>query len=317
MAIKSFFVSLVLSSFLVSCQTGPFDFRDNGEKTNQTRPQTQSNKGKVEIPVDPSPKYVDTHDRKKPFRPKLGLVLGPGIAHSFAHIGLLKELLNEDIPVEVVVGMGWSSIIAKEYVSQGSLHGLEWKASRSENLKSLSSLGFWKKTYTEKKVEDVKLLTDELLSDSQQNKKYSSFLCPIYSLKSQKVAFVKENKFEICAAVPPLFNPGFDHSPYIMGSKEAYGAALELGAEKVIYVDVLKDSALWEDNKTYLTGASYWYWTLVKQKLKEDQDSFDKVISIRSLKTDLLNFDNILNDVRAGQTSGKKLVRFLKEEYQY
>lgn len=312
MATKSFFVSLVLSLFLASCQTSPFEMRSEEKK------QTKAHSDQQDLePIQQPPKHIDTYDKDKPFRPKIGLVLGPGLAHSFAHIGLLKELLREDIPIEVVVGMGWSSIVAKEFATQGSLHGLEWKASRSENLKNLSNLGFWKKTFAEKEVQDVKVIMNELLSDSKPNSEHSTFACPIYSLKNQKVAFVKDKGFEICAAVPPLFNPGLNYSPYIMGSKDALEAALNLGAEKIIYINVLEDSSLWGENKTYLTGASYWYWTLVKHKLKEDQDSYDKVVSIRSLKTDLLDFNNILNDVRAGELSGKKLVKFLKAEYQY
>ena len=103
-----------------------------------------------------------------------------------------------------------------------------------------------------------------------------------------------------------------------MGSKESLEMAKEMGAEKVIYVNVLTPLDLWGSKKNYINGSSYWYWTLAQAQLVEDSKEFDKVISVRIREHyGLLDFGKMLDLVSRGETAGRDLVDFLKSEYQY
>jgi hypothetical protein len=314
MEIKNLFVLLLLSSTLLSClQTPNFDLRPDGsKKESEQKPKDEEAQDQTLI------KDVETFDRSKPFRPKLGLVLGPGLALSFAHIGVLKKLIESEIPIHAIVGMGWGSFTAVEFASEGSVHGLEWRASRSSELKELSSLSFWKSTFDEKGVQDLKIVSKTLLSSTQTRNSHAKFSCSLYSIKLGKVVFSKHKGFEVCGAVPPLFNPGKTYSPFIMGSKEALQAAKDLGAEKVIYIDVLTPLDLWASKKNYINGSSYWYWTLAQAQLLEESKAFDKVTRVQiSEPYGLLDFSKVLDFVTMGEASGRDLVKFLKSEYQY
>lgn len=314
MEIKNLFVLSLLSVVFVSClQTPGFDLRSEKSKTSVGE-NAKDGEATETAPIND----VENFDRSKPFRPKLGLVLGPGLARSFVHVGVLKKIVEAEIPIQAVIGMGWSTFPAVEYSSEGSVHGLEWRASRSNDLKELASLGFWKSTFDEKSVGDLKAVSKTLLTSTQTKNSHAKFSCSLYSSKLGKVVFSKHKNFEVCAAVPPLFNPGKNYAPFVMGSNESLKAAKDLGAEKVIYIDVLKPIDLWGDKKSYVNGSSYWYWTLAQAQLAEDSVNFDKVISVRSRESySLLDFGKILDLVTMGESAGDELVEFLKREYQY
>lgn len=68
----------------------------------------------------PAPKVVPP--------PKIGLVLGGGGARGFAHIGVLRVLEQEKIPVDLIVGTSVGSLIGALYAAEPNTFELEWKA---------------------------------------------------------------------------------------------------------------------------------------------------------------------------------------------
>jgi len=60
--------------------------------------------------------------------PRIALVLGGGGARGFAHIGVLRVLEQEKIPIDLVVGTSVGSLIGALYASEPNTFELEWKA---------------------------------------------------------------------------------------------------------------------------------------------------------------------------------------------
>lgn len=70
--------------------------------------------------------------QEKPVRPKIALVLSGGGAKGFAHIGVLKVLEKEGIPIDLIVGTSMGSLV-------GGIYSLGYNASELEELvKSLN-----------------------------------------------------------------------------------------------------------------------------------------------------------------------------------
>ena len=65
-------------------------------------------------------------------RPKVALVLSGGGARGFAHIGVLRVLQREHIPVDIVVGTSMGSVIGGAWAAGASLHDLEHMATRTD-----------------------------------------------------------------------------------------------------------------------------------------------------------------------------------------
>lgn len=58
-------------------------------------------------------------------RPKIGLVLGGGAARGFAHVGVIRALEQEKIPIDLIVGTSVGSLIGALYADKPSSFDLE------------------------------------------------------------------------------------------------------------------------------------------------------------------------------------------------
>ena len=63
-------------------------------------------------------------ERKSP--PKIALVLGGGAARGFAHVGVIRVLEQEKIPIHMIVGTSVGSLIGALYASDPNSFNLEW-----------------------------------------------------------------------------------------------------------------------------------------------------------------------------------------------
>ena len=60
--------------------------------------------------------------------PIVALVLGEGIARSYAHVGVIKAFEEEGIPIHLVVGSGMGGLMGALYANKKSANDLEWHA---------------------------------------------------------------------------------------------------------------------------------------------------------------------------------------------
>jgi NTE family protein len=63
-----------------------------------------------------------------PPMPRVGLVLGGGAARGFAHIGVIRVLEQEKIPIDLIVGSSVGSLIGALYAQKRDVFDLEWTA---------------------------------------------------------------------------------------------------------------------------------------------------------------------------------------------
>jgi NTE family protein len=61
-------------------------------------------------------------------RPRIGLVLGGGGARGFAHVGVIRALEQEKIPIDLIVGTSVGSLIGALYAHERNSFELEWTA---------------------------------------------------------------------------------------------------------------------------------------------------------------------------------------------
>ncbi len=61
-------------------------------------------------------------------RPKIALVLGGGAARGFAHVGVIRALEQEKVPIDMIVGTSVGSLIGAIYAYDANSFDLEWTA---------------------------------------------------------------------------------------------------------------------------------------------------------------------------------------------
>jgi NTE family protein len=108
----------------------------------------------------------------KNIEPKIALVLGGGSAKGFAHVGVIRVLEQEKIPIHTIIGTSAGSLIGGIYASNPDSFQLEWTAFKIDKNDILdfsiiySKLGpvqgiklesFIEQTVKVKKVEDTKI----------------------------------------------------------------------------------------------------------------------------------------------------------------
>src|SRR3989338_4906831 len=57
--------------------------------------------------------------------PKIGLVLSSGAAKGEAHVGVMKAIIEKDIPVSMIAGTSAGAIVGAYFASRGNVDGLE------------------------------------------------------------------------------------------------------------------------------------------------------------------------------------------------
>lgn len=67
-----------------------------------------------------------------PPKPKIALVLGGGAARGFAHVGVIRALEQEKIPIDMVVGTSVGGLIGAIYAADANSFDLEWTAFQLE-----------------------------------------------------------------------------------------------------------------------------------------------------------------------------------------
>ena len=67
-----------------------------------------------------------------PPKPRIALVLGGGAARGFAHVGVIRALEQEKIPIDLVVGTSVGSLIGAIYAADLKSFELEWTAFQLE-----------------------------------------------------------------------------------------------------------------------------------------------------------------------------------------
>jgi NTE family protein len=85
-------------------------------------------------------------------KPKVALVLGGGAARGFAHIGVIRALEQEKIPIDLIVGTSVGSLIGAIYANDKNSFELEWTAFMLEKdsifdygiMNAFSGMGFAK-----------------------------------------------------------------------------------------------------------------------------------------------------------------------------
>jgi NTE family protein len=108
----------------------------------------------------------------------IGLALSSGGSRGLAHIGVLKVLIEENIPVDMVAGTSAGALF-------GSLYALGWNAEQlvgfADELKAATKLSNWDFNFPPRTaLVKGKIARDKLIANWVENKDFEDTLTPIY-----------------------------------------------------------------------------------------------------------------------------------------
>jgi NTE family protein len=178
-------------------------------------------------------------------RPKVGLILGGGAARGYAHLGVLKKLENENIPIDFIIGTSIGALIGAIYAS-GNDVGKLFKDAKEINLLRLIRL-------IDLKVPQKGLTKGEKIERYLSNyikNDFSDLDIPLYIVTTdiktgKEIIFSEGNVIKAVRAsisIPIIFEPVEFHGAKLVDGSiinfDARNLAFRLGADVVIVSDV-------------------------------------------------------------------------------
>ena len=185
---------------------------------------------------------------------KIGLALGGGGARGLAHIGILKVLQREQIPIDVISGTSMGGIVGAMYAVGQSIEQMEAEATKRGEIGQIF------------KLIDLRLMGSGLLGGNRIKKLLAEMLGADTTFADLRLPFavvsvdyisgrevvLKEGKLvdavRATMSVPGVFEPVELNGCHLLDGgvldNVPVGVARDLGAEKVIAVDVLPNFRL-------------------------------------------------------------------------
>lgn len=178
-------------------------------------------------------------------RPKVGLILGGGAARGYAHIGVLKKLEEENIPIDFIIGTSIGALIGAIYASGNDLEKI---------IKDVRDINFLKLI----KMLDLNIPQKGFIKGDKIEKFLSSYMkndfnelkIPLYVIatdikRGREIIFSNGSVTKAVRAsisIPVVFEPvEFQNTKLVDGSIidfDAVDLAIKLGADIVIISDV-------------------------------------------------------------------------------
>ncbi|MFH4416294.1 MAG: patatin-like phospholipase family protein [Neisseriaceae bacterium] len=256
----------------------------------------------------------------KPYKGvKIGLALGAGGAKGFAHIGVIKVLQENGIPVRIVVGTSAGSVVGVLYA-----YGFDAKAIQ----RILTDVGFalmdFDLSFTGfiqgKKLKELVNRSINHLPLEALSKKFGVVATDFSSgdtiLLTQGDA---GQAVRASSSIPAIFKPAeIAGRLYVDGGLSApvpVSQARRLGADVVIAVDISSHPA--EQGALY--QPSSWFSTidhsisiLINKQVEGELKKADVVIQPKLSSTEFLNFFSMASTIEAGERAARRALPKIK-----
>ncbi len=330
MKIASVLVFSVLMFMIQGCQTAPPTKRPPPKLG--ARPPIGLPPKTVEIDDEPDapipPASTPPTSQEETFRPppaetarKVAVILGPGGAKSFAHVGVLKALQQQRIPIEKVVGLEWGALMGGLFAIKGTTHDVEWKLYKMEQQNLLQPKGFFSRKGDENSLSVMEGFFNDVFGREEISKARLPFACPARPLSGGAVAWQKTGPFKEavkrCLGYPPVFKAQGNFFAGASQATEAVELLVKEGYNVIILVNVLGSAmpvaqeAL-GDNLNYVI-----LWQEVKRAIVETSRLNIDTISVDTSGVPVNSFGAKKDLILLGEAAGKKAASMLIDKYSF
>ncbi len=269
-------------------------------------------------PPEIPPKTYPQFDTSVPKEPKVGLILGPGGSKTLAHIGVLKNLEEQGIPIDAIVGYEWGALIGGLYALKGKTNTIQWQLKKLKP-SHLPSKSLFSGRISPKSIDVMKDFLKKAFRKSRNQDSKVSFTCPILNLKTHKVQWeyydLLTNMLSRCLPFPPYFKPT---ETWVAAPLDLKEAALKLRQKKIdiiIYVNVLAGKTILKHNNYKDYFPSHILWLELKKQRREAEQYVDEIIDIPLRSIGLIDYNAHNATVKFGYRKSLRSVQRIKSKY--
>lgn len=250
---------------------------------------------------------------------KVGLVLGGGAALGIAHVGVLKVIERERIPVDLIVGVSAGSLIGGAYASGRTAKDLENVAG------NLTWAMFGKPTMSKLGLVSnnrLKVFFDEQFGEITFENLAIPFIAVSADIRTGKKILIRKGLLskavQASAAIPVIFSPVYiDGVPNVDGGVAdnlPVDVAKEEGCDVVIAVDVLEKQNPEREPKNIFEMILSTIYILIESHSREHQKRADILICPDTSFSFYTSLEDSEKLITAGETATKKAVDNIKRK---
>jgi NTE family protein len=321
MEIKNSFYTLVLISlfFALGCE----HIETRREEQNKTPPQVKVEPGQAlptnQIPVTQAPPD-STVTTALPQAPQpilgkalpVGVFLGPGAMRSYAEIGVLRALQRAQIPIVVIGGLEWGSIVGASYALGHGANEVEWEMMKLKK-EELPNSTFLNRELKPKDPQELFNFLTTVFGSKDLTSGTIPFRCP--TTDGDSTEFISQGKAREqlvrCAVLPPLYNY-YERAGrrWITGALSPADWPTELrkaGAQFIIYVDVISQGSYMSEKRYGNDPELKALWTAVKAISKQQHLFANLTIEVPS-DLDLSDFDHRREMIGVGERAATRYI---------
>lgn len=301
-------------AFLMGCSTSPTRSKPHSKEATPTVsadgavvPSTDTGGS---TPLEPSEAPNDKNLDRPPFQEgakrRLAVILGPGGARAYAHIGFLRELQRQKIEPEFVAGIEWSALPAALYAFKGYPNEAEWQMFK------LDESSWFRRQFLPGETRSVgsdviQPELDKIFGNSSVQNFKIKFVCPSWNMaKSQTYLMNRgaaKSLMPFCLPHPPLFKPHQNSVAALYDIRALVDHLRGQGATHVLYINLLEGVGPIHFGEDLAANA---LWSGHLSTLQRRQSGIDEVISIPLSDFSMRSFDRKKEIVSAGQKRVEK-----------
>ncbi len=244
---------------------------------------------------------------------KIGILIGPGGARTWAAIGVLREFEKANIAVDVVGGMEWGSFIAALYSQKGKTNDVEWRSLKIEE--NHFRKGLLSSVYEPKNLNELQKELKTIFENQRAESSKLKYVCGADSFRMAKSSMLYRGLFtevmNYCLAYPPLIETYKGWNASSLRVKPYVEALKNLGANYLILIDVAQGASPLGSQR--VSAETSILWMEVQSALKASGKSFNQVIEIK-LDKPLTDFKSRKEFIAIGERIGKQAVQSLKDQ---
>jgi hypothetical protein len=247
--------------------------------------------------------------------PKVGVILGPGLAQTYTHVGVLQEFVKSRIPIDAIVGLGFSAIPALIYASNEQVFDVEWKYLKLKP-DELPGKGLLTKTIQQGDISRLDGFLEETLKGIDISQTKVPFGCPVRTVFNSEVNWIDSGdamtEIKSCLSVFPYFKPHQKSFSAVTAVQEASKWLRQKGVDIVIFVNVIEGGALLTGDAVEDEYEVQMVWNEYKTSLKAQSIGINEIIGIYTQDTGILSWeksrDMILHGASIGRSASVRMI---------